>query len=1102
MGVIPGIQSQIAARTGRTSTSIDVRANPDDFGAQIGEGLQRAAGGIDDLATGLAVRAKQKRQETVANTVAQSDFTPKELEVQSQTGPDGAGLHDNTLKAFDEFVQEKADAIDDPIARKDYQNKMAAERLNVSRRSITTQYTLDGAYAKQNADASIMALNNKIMSDPSGYDTYVSQGNDVIDTRKNIPASMREAMKAQWKNDSAKARFTGMLDSAQTTDDIDRISAEIAGGPKGGGKDDYVGRDWRKELDPKDYEALVNNMGVARKAIVTKADADARAALDTIEDRAKDVSTIIPDDELKAVASVVKQSQNPITVSRMARIVRDQQIISESKKLPLVDQRARINAEKGDPRSAYPGMPPRVSRAINDTTSKFGVSASYLALTVQREYGQYLKPQRSNADQKFAPQALSRNVDLSGVRPDVRDAATVAGQAFGAPLQITSGYRDQTKQNALRFAPGKDPNRVSIAKDSHHTSADALDISIVGMSEADQGRLVGSLVDAGFTGIGQYGTHIHADFRDAVPSSFKDEGGKTWGGWTWLSPSVAAAVKERGFAPSASASQLRRASPVSNVDDIDYGHGTAIMKDDGRPSSSATGVGQFTEGTWLGLMKDGSTAAKLGVDVSGMTDQQILDLRKNVDVSVGAIAALAARDRGTIEGALGRPVNDAELYMSHFLGAGGAITLLKMNEQQPDASAAALMPAAAAANRNVFYDKSGKALTVGQVYNDIANSFVASPSRVSFGDMQTRQRVLADTEKRMKDDPMQMARDNGTHDVPEFNVDNLQAYGASVKSVAEYYNIPIDGMNVLGPDQVNVLQKSLNEGTADEALATLTAMQSMGTDVARAALKQLGEKDNVMAFAGQMNLETGQTGTASDIVRGEKRMTENPDIKKQIGQTDDEMSASFNLAVGNSLNEVSPRVRQDIQDAALAHYVETAVARGRATTFDKDLYTNSVQAVMGGTRDSGSVGEVNGEPTVLPPGVSADKLETAMQHMTVADWADMSLDGEPPRYTDGTIIQPSDLAQEAKLRAIGGGQYKVQLDDNSFAVTTGGVRGGRLQAYIFTPDAEKLDKLQAAPDTGQDGYAAPEGEPPEGYVAPYNPLGQFDDAGHWLGPPK
>jgi hypothetical protein len=412
-----------------------------------------------------------------------------------------------------------------------------------------------------------------------------------------------------------------------------------------------------------------------------------------------------------------------------------------------------------------------------------------------------------------------------------------------------------------------------------------------------------------------------------------------------------------------------------------------------------------------------------------------------------------------MEGTLGRRVDDAELYVAHFLGAGGAVGLIKARDQQSEQSAAALLPKAAAANRPVFYDKSGKARTVEQVYNRLTADYVAAPTRVGFDDTQTRERVYENTKKQLNDNPMGFVRENGSHDVPTFDPNNMVGYGAAVRSVAEFYSIPIADMKVLEPEAIDTLKKAINEGTADDAVAVIASMQSMGSDVARAALKQLGEKDNVYAYAGDLSLERGQSSTAGDIVRGQKRLAENPDIKNDIGMTGPELSVAFRTATGNALNEASPRVRQDIQDAALAHYVETVLARGKAPTFDQDMYNASVQAVMGGVRGSEAVGEVNGELTALPPGINAETMEAALQNMTLLDWSEQSPDGMPPRYIDGTIIAAEDLADEARLRAIGAGQYKVQLDDGTFAVTDRVLPNGRMEVYVFEPNPEALQRL-------------------------------------------
>jgi hypothetical protein len=54
--------------------------------------------------------------------------------------------------------------------------------------------------------------------------------------------------------------------------------------------------------------------------------------------------------------------------------------------------------------------------------------------------------------------------------------------------------------------------------------------------------------------------------------------------------------------------------------------------------------------------------------------------------------------------------------MAHFLGASGASRFIRAAEANPDGKAAALFPRAAHANGSVFYDQSGAARSLRQVY--------------------------------------------------------------------------------------------------------------------------------------------------------------------------------------------------------------------------------------------------------------------------------------------------------------------------------------------------------------------------------------------------
>jgi len=57
------------------------------------------------------------------------------------------------------------------------------------------------------------------------------------------------------------------------------------------------------------------------------------------------------------------------------------------------------------------------------------------------------------------------------------------------------------------------------------------------------------------------------------------------------------------------------------------------------------------------------------------------------------------------------------------MGVGGASKLIASAEDTPNASGAALFPAAAAANRSIFYNRDGSARSVSQVYGVLTSRY-------------------------------------------------------------------------------------------------------------------------------------------------------------------------------------------------------------------------------------------------------------------------------------------------------------------------------------------------------------------------------------------
>ena len=147
-------------------------------------------------------------------------------------------------------------------------------------------------------------------------------------------------------------------------------------------------------------------------------------------------------------------------------------------------------------------------------------------------------------------------------------------------------------------------------------------------------------------------------------------------------------------------------------------------------TSSASGLYQFIEQSWLAVMKDHGAKHGLGWAADGIQRnasgrlsvsdpglrRAILDLRNNPEAASLMAAEHASDNKDALEASLGRTATGTDLYMAHFLGLGGAKQFLKAMQAAPDRAAASMFPAAAGANRNVFFNRDGSARSLSDVY--------------------------------------------------------------------------------------------------------------------------------------------------------------------------------------------------------------------------------------------------------------------------------------------------------------------------------------------------------------------------------------------------
>src|SRR5499426_1806813 len=179
---------------------------------------------------------------------------------------------------------------------------------------------------------------------------------------------------------------------------------------------------------------------------------------------------------------------------------------------------------------------------------------------------------------------------------------------------------------------------------------------------------------------------------------------------------------------------IRRAAKSTGAS-FEYLLATAKVESNLNPNSAAPF--QILEQTWLGVMKtagrafgfdryaDAITQTSSGlyvVDDPALRDE-MMKLRKDAYANALMGGVLTQQNAALLARSIGRKPTQGELYMAHFFGADGAARVIREAAANPNASAADMFPAAAAANRSVFYDRQGNARTVAGVQNELIRRF-------------------------------------------------------------------------------------------------------------------------------------------------------------------------------------------------------------------------------------------------------------------------------------------------------------------------------------------------------------------------------------------
>lgn len=162
------------------------------------------------------------------------------------------------------------------------------------------------------------------------------------------------------------------------------------------------------------------------------------------------------------------------------------------------------------------------------------------------------------------------------------------------------------------------------------------------------------------------------------------------------------------------------------------------------PTTAAAGLYQFKDDTWLEAIRDYGNKYGMHVyasQVESYTDaggkrrlrihdpavqKYVLALRHNPRISALLAAEYVKLNRKQLSAVLDHEPGHTEMYLTHFLGATGAISFLRALSDDPDRIAGELFPSAAMHNQSLFHPRRSKPRTIADIYKLFERKFSRS----------------------------------------------------------------------------------------------------------------------------------------------------------------------------------------------------------------------------------------------------------------------------------------------------------------------------------------------------------------------------------------
>jgi hypothetical protein len=163
------------------------------------------------------------------------------------------------------------------------------------------------------------------------------------------------------------------------------------------------------------------------------------------------------------------------------------------------------------------------------------------------------------------------------------------------------------------------------------------------------------------------------------------------------------------------------------------------------PTSSAEGLFQFIDRTWLEMVHDHAAEHGFAAVAEAITivdgepviaDEKtrawVMGLRRDPYFSALMAGELINDIERALQSGGERELAEAELYIAHFLGAGSAVRFLRALDEEPNTPASKLFPKAAKANVGLFTEVKGRKrrqVSVAEFYERIDSKIIRRLNR-------------------------------------------------------------------------------------------------------------------------------------------------------------------------------------------------------------------------------------------------------------------------------------------------------------------------------------------------------------------------------------